>query len=82
MDLSSLAIPILFLSGLPQTLKLLKTKSSQDISLITYCLTSVGIGLILTDASGGVFWSNLTSFLMVNTNLILAIYYRRKRFVN
>ena len=71
MDLSILAAPILIISGLPQTIKLLKTKNSENISKITYFLTWLGIGLILTEAEGFVFVANLTSWAMVTINLTL-----------
>jgi|TARA_Y100000296_G_scaffold28960_2_gene33771 uncharacterized protein with PQ loop repeat len=70
------AAPILVVSALPQTIKLYQRKSSEDISIITYFLTWIGIGLILTEAEGGVFIANLSSFIMVTINLYLIIYYR------
>lgn len=69
------AIPFLMFSGLPQTWKLLRTKSSKDISIPTYVLTWCGIGLILTEASGNVFWANLASFTIVSLNLLLILKY-------
>lgn len=69
------ATPILVLSALPQTIKLIKRKSGEDISIITYFLTWIGIGLILTEAKGYIFIANFSSFFMVSLNLFLIIFY-------
>ncbi len=76
MDLSILAIPFLMLSGIPQTIKLIKTQKSDDLSVVTYGFTFFGIGLILTGGTGTIFLANLTSFLIVGFNLFLILIFR------
>lgn len=69
---------VLFLiSGLPQTIKLLKRKRSDDISVWMYLITAVGIGMILLEAEGSVFWGNLASLAILSVNIGLIIYYRK-----
>jgi len=73
---------IMFLiSGLPQTIKLLKTKSSKDISIWTYGFTTSAIILILIDAiiSGNqsLVFSNGLSAMITSLNLVLIVKYKR-----
>ena len=75
-EISYIAIPLLIISAIPQTIRLLKRKSSKDISIVTYVMTWLGIFFILFDATGGVFWSNMASLVMLTMNLLLIIYYR------
>ena len=72
---------VLFLfSGLPQTYKLLKTKKSEDISIQTYILTVIAIGIILLDAIIHKNWSialsNGVSLAVTGTNLLLINKYK------
>jgi len=74
---------VLFLiSGLPQMLKLLKTKSSEDISVSMYLLTCLGILIVVINAyidqSYGILVSNLTSLVLTGTNTFLVIRYKKR----
>lgn len=70
-----LATPLLILSAFPQTYKLIKTKSSKDISILTYMMTWLGVGIICLYAEGGVLIANVSSFIMLTINLILILKY-------
>jgi len=75
---------ILFLiSGLPQTIKLLKTKSSKDISIWTYLLTCLAIIIIVVDAflnrNISILVSNLVSLAITGLNTFLVIYYQKRK---
>jgi uncharacterized protein with PQ loop repeat len=75
--------PLLFIiSGLPQTIKLITTKTSFDISLWTYILTWIAIFLILTEASGSVWIANFASIFITTINILLIIYYRQNNLRN
>jgi MtN3 and saliva related transmembrane protein len=74
---------VLFLvSGFPQMIKLLRTKSSEDISVWMYLLTCLGIGIVVTDAylsgNNSIFVSNLASLAITGTNAFLIIRYRKR----
>lgn len=75
----SLSTPLLMLSALPQTSKLIKTKSSQGISKLTYLLTWLGVFLLAIDSyQAGDFslaLTNSVSFTMLTVNLILIFIY-------
>jgi len=45
-NLFFLATPLLLVSGLPQTFRLLKRKNSADISILTYTLTFLAVLLL------------------------------------
>ena len=73
---------ILFLaSGFPQMIKLLKTKSSEDISISMYLITCAAITIIVIDASfnrnTSILVSNLTSLAITGTNTFLVIKYKK-----
>lgn len=75
---------VLFLvSGFPQMIKLLKTKSSEDISVWMYLLTCLAITIIIIDAyinhNNSILVSNLASLCIAGTNTILTIKYRKKK---
>lgn len=75
---------ILFLiSGLPQMIKLLRTKSSEDISVWMYLLTCIAIGIVVTDAflskNYSIFVSNLTSLIITGINTFLIIKYKKRK---
>jgi len=78
-----LATPLLILSALPQTIKLIKTKSSQDISIIMYLMTLAGVLLIFIRAVQIGDWSiilgNGGSLLFLILNTLLIIKYRVKK---
>jgi MtN3 and saliva related transmembrane protein len=74
---------ILFLiSGLPQMIKLLKTKSSEDISVSMYLITCLAISIIVLDAllskNYSILVSNLVSLSITGINTFLTIKYRKK----
>ena len=78
---------VLFLvSGFPQMIKLLKTKSSEDISVWMYLLTCLAILIIITDAylskNYSILVSNLASLAITGTNTFLTIKYRKKKSSN
>ena len=73
---------IMFLvSGIPQTIKLLKTRSSGDISIWTYGLTAGAIIIILIDATlngnKSLMFSNGLSAIITSFNFLLIVKYRR-----
>jgi len=73
---------IFFFSGIPQTIKLIATKKSQDISSLTYGLTVFAIGIIFIDAVVHKNWSIATSngisFSLTSLNLFLILKYQKK----
>lgn len=75
-----LATPLLILSALPQTIKLLKTKSSKDISIATYLMTLTGVSLIFIRALQvgdiAIILGNGGSLLFLILNTFLIIKYK------
>ena len=74
---------ILFLiSGFPQMLKLIKTKSSEDISVSMYLLTCLAIMIVVIDAylhrNNSILFSNLASLAITGTNTFLVMKYKKK----
>lgn len=74
---------ILFLiSGFPQMIKLLKTKSSEDISVWMYLITCLAILIVVIDAymhkNNSILISNLASLAITSTNTFLIIKYKKK----
>jgi len=78
-----LATPLLILSALPQTIKLIRTKSSQDISLSMYLMTLAGVLLIFIRAVQIGDWSiilgNGGSLFFLALNTFLIVRYRPKK---
>ena len=75
---------ILFLiSGVPQIYKLIKTKSSNDISLSMYLLTWVAIGIVVIDTylhrDFGSAISNFVSLVTMSITIFLVIKYKTKK---
>ena len=75
---------ILFLvSGFPQMIKLIRTKSSEDISIWMYILTCIAILIVVVDAyqsqNNSILVSNLASLAITGTNTFLTIKYRKKK---
>jgi uncharacterized protein with PQ loop repeat len=75
---------VLFLaSGLPQTIKLLKTKSSEDISVLMYLITCVAIIIVVLDAylnrNTSILVSNLASLAITGMNTFLVIKYKKRQ---
>ncbi len=73
---------VLFLiSGVPQMVKLLRTKSSEDISISMYLLTCLGIAIIVLDAylagNTSILVANLVSLILTVTNTVLVIKYKK-----
>ena len=77
-----LATPLLVLSALPQTIKLLKTKSSKDISIITYTMTMLGVSLIFIRALQvgdlSIILGNGGSLIFLCINTLLVIKYKKR----
>jgi len=75
-----LPTPLLLISGIPQTLALLKRKTSDDISIITYMMTWIAVVLITIKAAiageNEIMIANLVSTTTLSLNLFLTIYYR------
>ncbi len=74
---------VLFLiSGFPQMVKLIKTKSSEDISVSMYLITCAAIIIVVIDAymnkNTSIFVSNLASLAITGTNTFLVIKYKKK----
>lgn len=71
------------ISGIPQTVRLIKRKSSQDISLPMFAITVLAILIVMIDSYVhnlmSVFVSNTASFVITSVNLILVIYYRKNK---
>lgn len=61
--------------------KLIKTKSSEDISVLMYLLTITAIAIIVVDAylakDMSILVSNLASLIIASTNTILVIKYKK-----
>ena len=75
---------ILFLiSGVPQIIKLIRTKSSEDISIWMYILTWVAVAIVVVDTSLhhdiGSAISNLVSLITMSITIFLVIKYKKKR---
>ena len=70
------------ISGLPQMIKLIKTKSSGDISIPMFVITLVAISIVIIDAyiqgNTSILVSNLASLSIVSVNTFLIIKYRKK----
>ncbi len=74
---------ILFvISGVPQVIKLLRTKSSKDISIWMYLITDVAISIVVVDAfihkNTSILISNLLSLVSTLFTTFLIMYYRKK----
>ncbi len=71
------------ISGVPQTIKLLKTKSSEDISISMYVLTCLGIAIVVVNAymskNTSILVSNLASLAITATNTFLVIKYQKEK---
>lgn len=75
---------ILFLiSGFPQMIKLLRTKSSKDISISMYVITDLAILIVIIDAivhgNTSIMVSNLASLAISGINTFLTIKYKKNR---
>ncbi len=76
-----LATPLLILSALPQTIKLLRTKKSEDISIIMYLMTFFGVLLLFMRSIEikdlALILANGGSLLFLILNTFLIIKYRK-----
>lgn len=73
---------VLFLgAGIPQTIKLVKTKSSKDISMTMYIMTFVAVSIVVLDAylkgNTSILVSNATSLILTGFNTFLVYKYRK-----
>lgn len=77
-----LSAPLLLVSGVPQTIKLLQRKSSADISLIMYICTWLAVLLLVLNSvqskNVSLIVSNAVSMTTLTLNLFLIIKYRIK----
>ena len=77
-----LATLLLILSGIPQTIKLIKSKRSQDISVLMYVMTIGGVSLLFIKSINiedyALILGNGVSLLFLLINLSLTIRYRKK----
>lgn len=81
--LGSVGLVLLLISGVPQIIKLYKTKSSNDISLLMYLSTTLGVFFLLLHAIA------ISDLLFIATNglnlislsiaVFLIIIYRRQK---
>lgn len=74
---------VLFLiSGFPQIIKLIKTKSSEDISTSMYLITFLAVLLVVIDAfvhhNKSLMVSNLVSLITMGVTIFLVIKYKKK----
>ena len=74
---------VLFLiSGVPQIVKLIRTKSSEDISIWMYILTWVAVAIVIIDTflhhDIGSAISNLVSLVTMSITIFLVIKYKKK----
>jgi len=71
---------LLFFSSLPQMLKLIKTKKSNDLSIITYFLTGIAVFLLTIKSylinDFYLCFANSVSFSMLSINLFLIFKYK------
>ena len=71
------------LSGVPQLIKLIKTKKSGDISLLAYLLTGMALIITVVDAidarDGTLLLSQGSALLLVLINLVFIFKYKKKR---
>lgn len=78
-----LSAPLLLISGIPQTVKLLQRKSSEDISMITYFCTWTAVCLLvlnsLINSNSSLLISNALSMTTLTINLFLIIKYRGRK---
>jgi len=84
--LNILAPLFLLFSGLPQLIKLLKTKSGKDISLATYLMTLFAIIILLQNSiitgNKTLITSNFVSCFFLTINSFLIMKYRFDENIN
>ena len=77
-----LSAPLLLISGIPQTIKLIQRKKSKDISIIMYLCTWVAVLILLIESitvgSTTLILSNGVSMATLTLNLLLILKYRNK----
>jgi len=74
---------ILFLiSGIPQIVKLIRTKSSEDISTWMYILTFIAVFIVVVDTfvhhNISAMISNLVSLITMGITIFLVIKYKKR----
>lgn len=75
---------VLFLiSGIPQIIKLIRTKSSNDISVWMYILTWIAVAIVVVDTflhhDTGSMVSNFVSLCTLSVTTFLVIKYKKKK---
>jgi uncharacterized protein with PQ loop repeat len=80
MIVSYLPGALFIVSGLPQAIKLLRTRDSKGISVWMYILTIIASGIIVFDSFNNELWgvaiSNIASEIITGLNLFLIVKYR------
>lgn len=78
-----LATPLMLISGIPQIIKLLKRKRSDDISVLMFLFTWIAVVLLFIDSlqngSLSLVWANGASLTTMSINLFLILKFRAKQ---
>ncbi len=76
-----LATPLMLISGIPQIIKLLKTKNSQGISVAMYLITWLAVFIMLvkslTIKDNSLILCNGISMIMLTINITLILKYKK-----
>ena len=76
-----LATPLIIASGIPQTIRLLQRKRSDDISILMFFFTWLAVFILLLNSihvkDMSLTLANGASFVSVTINLLLILNYRR-----
>ena len=74
---------LFLISGVPQIVKLIRTKSSEDISIWMYILTWVAVAIVVIDTylhhDIGSAISNLVSLITMTITIFLVIKYKKPK---
>lgn len=76
-----LATPLLMLSGIPQTLLMIRQRSAKDVSAAMYAMSWAGVALLFAKSvqvgDTALIMANGVSIVMLTVNLALIFYFRR-----
>lgn len=76
-----LATPLMIISGIPQIIKLLQRKRSDDLSVMMFLFTWIAVILLFADSfqngSTSLIWANGASLITMSINLFLIIKYKK-----
>jgi len=80
MKLSYISGILMLISGLPQIIKLVKTKNSADISLLSYFITIIAVSFMLYEsiysANMRLIFANGISIIIMTVIVILILVYK------